>query len=115
MPREHFSGEPLCSSFSALAFLLVAMDGVFASSVCDAGVAAKVLERLQLAESTLRSGGSALAMEVSEAASSAGWARVGSHDPVSGHNAFAAVLLRFEPPPLRVPDVPGVTLTPLPW
>ena len=75
MPRGHFSGEPLCSSFSALAFLLVAMDGVFASSVCDAGVAAKVLERLQLAESTLRSGGSALAMEVSEAASSAlAWA-----------------------------------------
>ena len=86
------------------------MDGVFASSVCDAGVAAKVLERLQLAESTLRSGGSAMAMEVSEAASSAGWARVGSHDAASGHNAFAAVLLGFEQPPLRSPDVPGSTL-----
>ena len=92
---------------------VAAMDGVFASSVCDAGVSAKVLERLQMAESALRSGGSALAMEVSESAASAGWARVGSHD-APGHNAFAAVLLGFEPPPLPAADVPGPTLTPLP-
>ena len=39
---------------------LEAMDGVFASSVVDADVSAKVLERFQLAESSLRAGGSAL-------------------------------------------------------
>ena len=84
------------------------MEQVFASTAVEADVAAKLLERFQQAETLLRTGGSAAAAEVTEAATASGWIRVGSGDPNLEINPFAAVLLGFEPPLL------SGTMAPLP-
>ena len=54
-------------------YSVVVVEQVFSSTTVEADVAAKLLESFQDAEQLLRSGGSATATEVTEAAAVAGW------------------------------------------